>query len=75
MREYENDRWRIISTKVGSGFSPAACKERAAELASDSTENEGTGSRGETATEDTNTFDQNKPLESLGADVVASTFQ
>ena len=33
MREYENDRWRIISTKVGSGFSPAACKEKAAELA------------------------------------------
>jgi hypothetical protein len=34
MREYENDRWRIISTKVGSGFSPAACKEKAAELES-----------------------------------------
>jgi hypothetical protein len=33
MREYENDRWRIISTKVGSGFSPAACKEKAAEFA------------------------------------------
>jgi hypothetical protein len=33
MREYENDRWRIISTKVGSGFSPAACKEKAAEMA------------------------------------------
>jgi hypothetical protein len=34
MREYENDRWRIISTKVGSGFSPAACKEKATELES-----------------------------------------
>jgi hypothetical protein len=34
MREYENDRWRIISTKVGSGFSPAACKEKAAEIES-----------------------------------------
>lgn len=34
MREYENDRWRIISTKVGSGFSPAACKEKAQELES-----------------------------------------
>jgi hypothetical protein len=34
MREYENDRWRIISTKVGSGFSPAACKEKAVELES-----------------------------------------
>ena len=32
MREYENDRWRIISTKVGSGFSPVACKEKAAEI-------------------------------------------
>lgn len=34
MREYENDRWRIISTKVGSGFSPAACKEKALEIES-----------------------------------------
>lgn len=33
MREYENDRWRIISTKVGNGFSPAACKEKATEMA------------------------------------------
>jgi hypothetical protein len=32
MKEYENDRWRIISTKVGSGFSPAACKDKAAEM-------------------------------------------
>ncbi|KAE9973505.1 hypothetical protein BLS_003567 [Venturia inaequalis] len=32
MREYETDRWRIISTKVGSGFSPAACKEKAMEI-------------------------------------------
>lgn len=32
MREYETDRWRIISTKVGSGFSPAACKEKAIEI-------------------------------------------
>jgi hypothetical protein len=32
MKEYENDRWRIISTKVGSGFSPAACKDKATEL-------------------------------------------
>lgn len=35
MREYENDRWRIVSTKVGNGFSPAACKEKAAELEQD----------------------------------------
>ncbi|KIW09587.1 uncharacterized protein PV09_00458 [Verruconis gallopava] len=32
IREYEHDRWRIISAKVGNGFSPAACKEKAAEL-------------------------------------------
>ena len=32
MRDYENDRWRIISSKVGNGFSPAACKEKAGEL-------------------------------------------
>jgi hypothetical protein len=32
MKEYEKDRWRIISTKVGNGFSPVACKEKAAEL-------------------------------------------
>lgn len=32
MLEYDNDRWRIVSAKVGSGFSPAACKEKASEL-------------------------------------------
>jgi hypothetical protein len=32
MHEYENDRWRIIASKVGSGFSPAACREKAQEL-------------------------------------------
>ncbi len=32
IREYENDRWRIISSKVGNGFSPAACKDKAVEL-------------------------------------------
>ena len=32
MQEYENDRWRIIATKVGSGFSPAACRDKAHEL-------------------------------------------
>jgi len=34
MQEYDADRWRIISQKVGSGFSPAACKEKAEELES-----------------------------------------
>lgn len=33
MQEYDNDKWRIISSKVGSGFSPAACRDKAAELA------------------------------------------
>ena len=32
MQEYENDRWRIISSKVGSGFSPAACRDKASEI-------------------------------------------
>ncbi|KAK5004860.1 hypothetical protein LTR16_004939 [Cryomyces antarcticus] len=32
MQDYDTDRWRIISGKVGSGFSPAACKEKAEEL-------------------------------------------
>ncbi|KAL1956741.1 hypothetical protein VTO42DRAFT_6891 [Malbranchea cinnamomea] len=32
IRDYENDRWRIIASKVGHGFSPAACREKAAEL-------------------------------------------
>ncbi|KAF2754947.1 hypothetical protein EJ05DRAFT_494110 [Pseudovirgaria hyperparasitica] len=32
MTEYENDRWRIIATKVGNGFSPASCKDKASEL-------------------------------------------
>ncbi|KAI7638968.1 hypothetical protein KC318_g22598, partial [Hortaea werneckii] len=27
--EYEVDRWRVISSKVGNGFSAAACKEKA----------------------------------------------
>ncbi|EEQ33070.1 MYB DNA-binding domain-containing protein [Microsporum canis CBS 113480] len=32
IQDYENDRWRIVATKVGSGFSPAACREKAAEI-------------------------------------------
>jgi len=32
LKEYDNDKWRIISTKVGSGFSPAACKDKALEI-------------------------------------------
>ncbi|WPH01476.1 Hypothetical protein R9X50_00432200 [Acrodontium crateriforme] len=32
IKEYDEDRWRIISGKVGNGFSAAACKEKCAEL-------------------------------------------
>ena len=32
MHEYDNDRWRIIAAKLGAGFSPAACREKAEEL-------------------------------------------
>nr|POE63056.1 hypothetical protein CFP56_03959 [Quercus suber] len=32
IEEYDNDRWRIISGKVGNGFTPSACKDKAAEL-------------------------------------------
>ncbi|KAK0939668.1 hypothetical protein LTR29_008795 [Friedmanniomyces endolithicus] len=33
MEEYENDRWRAISGKIGNGFSAAACREKAEDLA------------------------------------------
>ncbi|GFF55598.1 cytochrome c oxidase subunit 4, mitochondrial [Aspergillus udagawae] len=32
IQEYENDRWRIIAGKVGNGFTPAACREKASQL-------------------------------------------
>ncbi|KAH8700348.1 MYB DNA-binding domain protein [Talaromyces proteolyticus] len=32
IQDYENDRWRIIAGKVGHGFTPAACREKATEL-------------------------------------------
>lgn len=40
MQEYENDKWRIISSKVGAGFSPVACKDKAEELKAIQTEEE-----------------------------------
>lgn len=40
MQEYENDRWRIISSKVGAGFSPVACRDKAEELKAIETEQE-----------------------------------
>lgn len=42
MQDYDNDRWRFISSKVGSGFSAAACKAKAEEIeAEDMREDEG----------------------------------
>lgn len=32
IQEYENDRWRIVAGKVGNGFTPAACREKASQL-------------------------------------------
>ncbi|MCJ1365726.1 hypothetical protein MMC16_004851 [Acarospora aff. strigata] len=32
IQDYETDKWRLIAAKVGSGFSPAACREKAQEL-------------------------------------------
>jgi hypothetical protein len=66
MREYENDRWRIISTKVGSGFSPAACKDKATEIETGIMTNEAEQqSTGETAEDDG--FDKGQP-ESASSD-------
>ncbi|KAI1432913.1 hypothetical protein GGR50DRAFT_696547 [Xylaria sp. CBS 124048] len=30
--DYENEKWRYVSNKVGPGFTPQACRERAAQL-------------------------------------------
>lgn len=32
MQDYDNDRWRFVSSKVGNGFSAAACKAKAEEM-------------------------------------------
>ncbi|KAK4146884.1 uncharacterized protein C8A04DRAFT_34456 [Dichotomopilus funicola] len=32
LQDYENEKWRIIANKVGTGFTPIACRDRAAEL-------------------------------------------
>ncbi|KAI3559510.1 MYB DNA-binding domain-containing protein [Colletotrichum abscissum] len=28
LQDYENEKWRIVANKVGTGFTPAACRER-----------------------------------------------
>ncbi|KAK3692021.1 hypothetical protein B0T22DRAFT_502840 [Podospora appendiculata] len=32
LQDYENEKWRIVANKVGTGFTPAACRERSAQL-------------------------------------------
>ncbi|KAG7051979.1 MYB DNA-binding domain-containing protein [Colletotrichum scovillei] len=32
LQDYENEKWRIVANKVGTGFTPAACRERTQEL-------------------------------------------
>ena len=32
MHEYESEKWRFISSKVGHGFSAAACQQKAGEM-------------------------------------------
>lgn len=32
LQDYENEKWRFVSNKVGPGFTPQACRERAAQL-------------------------------------------
>lgn len=36
LQDYENEKWRIVANKVGTGFTPVACRERAAELMEES---------------------------------------
>ncbi|CAD0027750.1 unnamed protein product, partial [Aureobasidium pullulans] len=40
IQDYDNDRWRFISSKVGSGFSAAACKAKAEEIEAEDMEAE-----------------------------------
>ena len=32
LQDYEQEKWRIVAGKVGTGFTPAACREKAEEL-------------------------------------------
>ncbi|CAI4219163.1 unnamed protein product [Parascedosporium putredinis] len=36
LQDYENEKWRIVANKVGTGFTPVACRERAAQLMGES---------------------------------------
>ncbi|KAG6084203.1 hypothetical protein E4U33_003786 [Claviceps sp. LM78 group G4] len=35
LADYETEKWRIIAHKVGNGFTPAACRERAMQMTGD----------------------------------------
>ena len=32
LADYESEKWRIIANKVGTGFTPVACRERVEQL-------------------------------------------
>lgn len=32
LEDYENEKWRIVSSKLGAGFTPVACRDRYEEL-------------------------------------------
>ena len=32
LHDYEQEKWRIVAQKVGTGFTSAACREKASEL-------------------------------------------
>lgn len=36
MHAYETEKWRFVANRVGTGFTPAACRERAALLMAES---------------------------------------
>lgn len=38
LQNYDNEKWRIVAHKVGGGFTPAACRDRAWELMGDDPE-------------------------------------
>ncbi|KAI0480269.1 hypothetical protein GGR56DRAFT_263234 [Xylariaceae sp. FL0804] len=41
LQDYENEKWRFVSNKVGPGFTPQACRERAAVLSGEVVEEVG----------------------------------
>ncbi|KAF7526692.1 hypothetical protein G7054_g10671 [Neopestalotiopsis clavispora] len=40
LADYENEKWRIVANKMGTGFTPVACRERAEQLAEGTDEEE-----------------------------------